>query len=286
MPCGGRRWSTAVGGDGLGRISAKPPAGALSRLRWYRLITFGDDKLRGGSGDDELYGDSFEGNASIFSFTAGGNDRLCGGNGNDLIIGDSQTMSAFGEDSSVIGGDDRLSGGNGNDQLFGDSDLGGAVELSSFVGGNDVLKASNGNDLLIGDSRTVSAMEDSSVTGGNDTLDGGSGNDFIVGDFQFASAVGASTVIGGNDIMTGGRGDDAFLFLTGSRMDIITDFEAGAGSDDVLDVTDYGIDGTNFESVLEEDIDGNAVLAFNADDRITLWGVDGDSLDFDDFVTI
>jgi len=86
--------------------------------------------------------------------------------------------------------------------------------------------------------------------------------------------------------LTGGRGNDTFLFLTGSSLDEITDFKAGAGSDDVLDVTDYGIDGNNFASVLGEDLSGNAVLTFNADDKITLLGVDMDTLHFDDFIAI
>ncbi len=55
---------------------------------------------------------------------------------------------------------------------------------------------------------------------------------------------------------------------------------------DLLDVTDYGVDGSNFGTVLGEDAGGNAVLAFNANDRITLLGVDADSLHFDDFVPV
>ena len=86
--------------------------------------------------------------------------------------------------------------------------------------------------------------------------------------------------------LTGGRGNDTFLFLTASSFDEITDFRAGAGNEDVLDVTDYGIDGTNFASVLGEDPSGNAVLAVNTDDQITLLGVDIDSLHFDDFIAI
>jgi Ca2+-binding RTX toxin-like protein len=120
-------------------------------------------------------------------------------------------------------------------------------------------------------------------------LDGGAGDDLIVGDYKNAvteiSEI-PSTVIGGNDMLSGGAGDDTFLFLIDSRLDVITDFKAGAGSDDVLDVTDYGIDGTDFETVLGEDLSGNAVLTFNADDKITLLGVDQDSLHFDDFIPI
>ena len=119
-----------------------------------------------------------------------------------------------------------------------------------------------------------------------DVLDGGSGDDLLVGYWASLGAGEQGINVGGNDILTGGRGNDTFLFLIDSRLDVITDFKAGAGSDDVLDVTDYGIDGSNFATVLGEDLSGNAVLAFNADDKITLLGVDQDSLHFDDFIAI
>lgn len=85
-------------------------------------------------------------------------------------------------------------------------------------------------------------------------------------------------------MLTGGSGADTFLFIQGSADDVITDFSAPAG--DLLDVTAYEIDGSNFGNVLGEDSGGAAVLALTDDDSITLAGVSADSLTADAFVPI
>lgn len=72
--------------------------------------TLGDDKLKGGQGDDEMEGEE-------------GNDTLDGGRGDDEINGDE--------------GNDLLKGKRGNDELVGDE-------------GNDYLKGYQGNDVLSG----------------------------------------------------------------------------------------------------------------------------------------
>ncbi len=64
--------------------------------------------------------------------------------------------------------------------------------------------------------------------GGNDTLNGGAGNDHLTG--------GA-----GNDVLTGGPGDDTFHFRFGDGNDTITDFVAGAGSNDLIDLHGYAV---------------------------------------------
>ena len=157
-----------------------------------------------------------------------------------------------------------------------------------FTGGNDTIdymfdRNTPFSTMIYGDASTVSAAM---AVAGADTIIGGSGDDVIVGDFQVASFDEVSTITGGNDLLTGGSGNDTFFFLEGSAEDVITDFRAGAGSDDVLDVTGYLIDGGNFETVLGKDLDGNAVLTFNADDSIMLLGVGADDLHADDFVPI
>lgn len=79
-----------------------------------------DDKIRGGSGDDEITGE--EGNDIIYGKE--GDDEFEGGPGEDLLYGDA--------------GDDTLKGGKDNDKLVGGI-------------GTDKLEGGSGADLFICD---------------------------------------------------------------------------------------------------------------------------------------
>ncbi len=131
-----------------------------------------------------------------------GNDILDGGGGNDLIFGN--------------GGEDTLIGGTGDDGLFGGD-------------GEDTLDGGDGDDTMVGgnDEDTLDGGD------GNDTLDGGSGDDSLFGGYGDDTLTGA----GGDDTLTGGSGDDLFVFTDGDGDDTFTDFMAGAGTDDVIDLT-------------------------------------------------
>ena len=83
----------------------------------------GNDVLKGGSGNDRIYGDT-------------GDDVLDGFGGNDSLYGD-------GADFASSTGNDTLRGGDGNDSLFGDEFYGGGT-------GNDILDGGDGNDYLRG----------------------------------------------------------------------------------------------------------------------------------------
>ena len=76
--------------------------------------------------------------------------------------------------------------------------------------------------------QVVSADRDDTLRGfaGDDTMFGGSGNDLLDGGT-------------GKDAMTGGPGNDRFVFSPGYGADLITDFVAGAGSDDRIDLTAF-----------------------------------------------
>jgi Ca2+-binding RTX toxin-like protein len=75
-------------------------------------VQFGNDKLQGGGGNDELYGDIAN---TTFAGPRFGQDKLYGGAGNDLLVGDATGMSG------AQGGNDRLDGGIGDDLLYGDA---------------------------------------------------------------------------------------------------------------------------------------------------------------------
>jgi hypothetical protein len=106
-------------------------------------------------------------------------------------------------------------------------------------------------------------------TSGNDVLSGTSGNDTLFGDT-------------GNDTITTGAGNDIIVFKPNFGMDTITDFQAGAGSNDVLtfDTTLFA----NFEAVLAAaaQVGTDTVITYDAANTLTLKNVALTSLHEDD----
>ncbi|SFJ11945.1 calcium-binding protein [Albimonas pacifica] len=152
----------------------------------------GADLLRGGRGDDALYGDAREDGPEtvLLGPRAAGGDRLYGGAGRDLAQGGWGDDRVFGG-----GGRDRLHGEHGDDRIRGD-------------GGADRLWGGRGNDRLEGggdDDRLLGAA-------GNDRLFGGAGADLLHG--------GA-----GRDRLAGGEGADRFLLRGGGGRDVAVDFD-------------------------------------------------------------
>jgi Ca2+-binding RTX toxin-like protein len=109
-----------------------------------------------------------------------------------------------------------------------------------------VLDGGDGDDVLIG-------------SAGDDVLVGGAGNDVLIGG-------------GGNDVIIGGDGDDIE----------IQDFVAGAGTDDLIDLSGRGL---SFDWLMANarEVDGGTVLNLG-DQQITLRGVSLDALHQDDFL--
>ncbi|GHG80826.1 calcium-binding protein [Pseudodonghicola xiamenensis] len=109
-------------------------------------------------------------------------------------------------------GDDILLGGLGRDKLMGgggDDWLAGGAQADRLFGnaGADALSGGDGNDRLNGG-------------GGADKLSGGAGRDILDG--------GA-----GRDILSGGGGKDLFKFNSKSGKDVILDFNANSGREDI-----------------------------------------------------
>ena len=105
----------------------------------------------------------------------------------------------------------------------------------------------------------------------DETVTGGAGNDVIGGG-------------GGDDTLIGAGGDDLFVFNNGGGDDTVNDFVAGAGSDDALDISDFGF--ANLASLLAvtNDAGANTVIQLDANDSITLIGVNEAQLHQDDFL--
>ncbi|WP_431473816.1 calcium-binding protein [Ornithinimicrobium sp. W1665] len=149
------------------------------------------DNIRGGQGDDALWG-------------YGGDDRIEGGSGNDSILGgpgDDILTDTFGDDNIKGGdGDDAIDGGPGIDLLLagaGDDFVSKPSDNSDgatgFLGtGNDIFLGGTGRDTPIANE-------------GDDWLEGGPHSDLLIGDNsqQFQD-----DRIGGDDVLIGGTGSD------------------------------------------------------------------------------
>lgn len=101
---------------------------------------------------------------------------------------------------------------------------------------------------------------------------GGSGNDTIVGNSV-------------DNQLTGGAGEDRFVLNASAGHDTITDFQAGAGPGDVIDLTGVANlhNFADLQALLTTNIDGDAVLALGSG-AVRLTGVSTSDLTADDFI--
>ena len=229
----------------------------------------------------------------------GSNDVLTGGRGNDTMYG--------------LGGNDTYvySRGDGNDTITEQSWAGDSDKLIlTNINAGDVVASYSGTDFTIaigesapgaGDAGSIKLVGSigSSYGQGVDTivfadgttwassqfgsmsykLDGTAGNDTLVGgNLKDVIAGGA-----GNDTLTGGAGNDIFVFHAGFGKDTITDFTAGAGSVDVIQIDTNVF--ADFAAVMNaaSQVGSDTVITADASNVITLKNVTLSSLHQDDF---
>ena len=277
----------------------------------------GDDFLLGGEGSDALAGhngaDTLFGHAGDdFLYGNGDDDALWGGTGNDVLTGEQGNDVLRGED-----GDDYLNGGDGNDALAGhrgaDVLVGGAGNDFLYGNGdddqlwggtgNDVLKGEQGNDILRGEEgldylNGGDGNDALAGHGGADILIGGAGNDFLYGngdndDLSGGSGNDALKGDSGDDVLNGGAGDDylsggtgsdTFVFSPGDGNDTLADFVAGAGTEDVIDVSAFTH--SSLSDILGVATQDNAdvVISLDGSTSVRLLGVNVADLHEDDFL--
>ncbi len=223
----------------------------------------GADSLQGGGDNDTIYADAddtwFSGDAGIDTLVYEGTDdrqyamdqgafenaRI--GAGNNTVWGTAGANTIEGEAGDDVlfgyGGDDVLKGGPGADSLQGGGDndtIYADAEDTWFSGdaGIDTLVYEGTDDrqyamdqgafenvrIGVGNNTVWGTADANTIEGeaGNDELFGYGGNDVLIGG-------------PGSDTLQGGAGSDTFRFLSGqSGTDTISDFAAGAGSEDVL----------------------------------------------------
>jgi len=207
----------------------------------------GDDVLTGNQGDDHLQGDDGDDNLN----GGPGNDFLFGGPGVDTIDGGADWDNlAFDNWTGVVNGVNvNLALNTVSDDGFGSTD---SVFNIERVQGSDF------DDIIAGDSFDNHLLGN----GGNDTLSGG----------------------GGNDSLEGGLGDDLFVLSDGGNIHI-SDFVAGAGTEDVIDLQDVS-SLSDFAGVLAVAVDdggGNVNIDLGGN-NLHLVGVNVASLHVDDFI--
>ncbi|WP_057462811.1 VCBS domain-containing protein, partial [Pseudovibrio sp. POLY-S9] len=258
----------------------------------------GDDQLYGGDGADYLNGGSgrdfaryVDSNAAVHVNLATG--VVDGGYATGDILVSIENVEGSKFDDVLIGDDaaNNLYGLNGEDYLEAG---GGADVLNAYGSGADYLDGGSGMDTvryywarsggvsvnlqdqvgLSGDAAGDTYVSIENIIGSN------FGDDHLVGDD------GANNLNGyaGNDTLVGGYGSDTFVF-SGSMFgnDTITDFEAGAGSDDIIQFDSETF--TNFDAVIAaaSDEGSSVVISLDDDNSVTLNNVSKSELHADDF---
>jgi predicted outer membrane repeat protein len=228
----------------------------------------GDDQLTGGGGADQLIGGSGFDIARYDSSTIGlvvslttpanntgqaigdsfdSIEGLVGTNQIDTLTGNAVTNTLYGLNGADtlfgLGGADTLYGGDGIDVFYGGT---GADAMYGGTG-NDLYEVDNIGDTVIevagaanGIADNVYAYVDFTLGVGVDNLimlygnqrsgTGNSADNIIYGNSQLNVLQGG----GGYDTLIGGAGSDYYIVNAGFGVDVITDFTAGAGTQDAI----------------------------------------------------
>ena len=107
-------------------------------------------------------------------------------------------------------------------------------------------------------------------TAGDDVLSGFAGNETLLG--------GA-----GNDILTGGEGNDLFVFRPGDGADVIADFAAGGGSDDIIDLLTFDAATASLAIAHATQLGSDTLIDFGEGQTLTLANVSVADLHENDF---
>ena len=172
-------------------------------LSSFEGIALRNESLRGGAGDDVIFGEA-------------GRDTITGGAGNDSLFG------GLGDDTLIGGpGDDTLNGGEGSGEgdatTIGDrvdySASGSSVSVDLELG--TAMSATEGADQLIGIEHLIASRHGDTLRGdANDNfLEGGSGSDLIEG--RGGDDIIHSGLGNGIDTLSGGEGFDQLLLQSG-----------------------------------------------------------------------
>jgi Ca2+-binding RTX toxin-like protein len=272
----------------------------------------GNDTLTGGAGNDVLDGGadidtvSYAGAAGpimayLWSAQATGEgtdvlsgiEILIGSDYNDRLDGDNTANSLSGGTGADTlygyGGNDTVAGGTGNDVIDGGAD----IDTVSYTGATGAVTVYLWSGQVTGadGTDTVTNMENLIGSAYNDRLDGTNSANSIEGglgaDTLFGYS-GSDTLTGGagNDALDGGADADAFMFDTGSGVDLVYNFATVQG--DKINLKS-GLNGSGITSAAQAlaattDVGGFATVNLGSGHTVTLVGVTTASLSAADFV--
>jgi len=273
----------------------------------------GGDRLFGQSGHDSLFGDNdndtiYGGSGNDFIDGGAGDDVLFGGTGDDFIIADKGADQVFGgsgndQIETRFDASKTIDGGDGRDFLFAffDSFAPGDVALffnmatgrfADSIGNINLSSVKNVEDFgLHGavDARVLGTASANQIFGGhgNDYLRGKGGKDALFGEDGDDTLIGnqkADQLDGGmgNDTLRGGAGADTFVFSGG--FDTIKDFKDDV--DSILIRSHLVEEGTTVQDLIDGAtvVNGNTVIAIDADNTLTIEGLSNPALLADDLL--
>ena len=217
------------------------------------------ENITGSRNDDDLNGDS-------------GSNVIRGSGGNDLI--DART------------GDDEVTGDGGNDTII---DAGAVVEVNSGGDGHHHHGHHHGKGHDKGKGKGHDKHDHDDDGHHHYGHHHGEGHDKGKGKGHDKHDDGDGTVVvveSDDDSYSGGVGDDLFVFGEYNGHDTITDFSAGAGSEDVIDVSALNLGGLADLLALADDNGGttDTTITFSEEGSVTLIGVQVADLHQDDFI--
>jgi Ca2+-binding RTX toxin-like protein len=229
--------------------------------------------LQGLGSADTLTGTS----GSDFFDGRDGADAMNGGGGNDVFAIGSTALYDAGE---------TINGGDGSDSVrFTSTTAGQTLTLTSAVTNIEDIRISNAAGVTTG---TTALNIDASAVGGSYGLTGNNGANVLTagaGDNTLVGGGGNDTLIGGagNDTLTGGTGNDGFKYSANFGHDTITDFVAGAGTNDVIEFHDGLF--ADFSAVMASATTSGSdtIITVDTNNSIVLQNVAIASLHQDDF---
>ncbi|SDQ14427.1 calcium-binding protein [Pseudovibrio sp. Tun.PSC04-5.I4] len=295
-----------------GTVLSKIDFFSHGRIKYYG--TDGDDIIKGGAHGEEFYGgagaDHIDGSAgSDTANYAHSSSAVSINMGTNVLVGGAAEGDKLVNVENVVGSqfDDTIIGDDGNNALYA---LNGTDHLEGR-GGNDTLNAyGNGADYLDGGAGvdavryrwsqsavTVNLIDQTKNAGDaagdtyisienivgsdvyGDHLTGDAGNNRIWGEGGDDTLVGGA----GEDQLYGGDGSDTFAFNRNFGKDVIKDFAAGIGSDDIIRFDLEVL--MDFDTIIAaaSDNGSDTVIKIDDDNSITLTGILKSELHIDDF---
>jgi Ca2+-binding RTX toxin-like protein len=228
----------------------------------------GNDHLVGGAGDDTVNGGA---DGDVYDFTGVnlGSDRFFDESGADAVVVNS--FSDILPDGTGRDGNDLVVHLTTGTFRIVDHFNGHQIEaiLASDTGQSMVLAngliGGNGNGIIAG-------------THKGETLDGRGGDDFLFG------GNGRDRLIGGdgNDRLTGGHGPDTFVFGPGFGHDVVTDYNHA----DHIEFDGGVFHNLHQVQAASHQVGNDTVITLDANNSITLLGVNSHSLHSDDFTFV